>query len=87
MGMFFLIKYYSWLFTRRHLSTKKSLSSLIQEWHKEKATQQMVKDEIRKILGRTLPEKPYGREAFVEKVDLTFQHFYELAELGRGFAA
>ncbi|QCE42393.1 type I restriction endonuclease subunit R [Psychroserpens sp. NJDZ02] len=60
---------------------------LIQEWHKEKATQEMVKNEIRKILGGSLPEKPYGREEFGEKVDLTFQHFYELAELGRGFAA
>jgi type I restriction enzyme R subunit len=60
---------------------------LIQEWHKEKATQEMVKNEIRKVLGALLPEKPYGREEFGEKVDVTFQHFYELAELGRGFAA
>ena len=59
---------------------------LIQEWHKEKATQERVKNEIRKILGSSLPEKPYGREDFGKKVDLTFQHFYDLAEQGRGFA-
>lgn len=59
---------------------------LIQEWHKEKATQEMVKNEIRKILGKRLPDAPYGREEFGKRVDITFQHFYELAETGRGFA-
>lgn len=46
----------------------------------------MVKNEIRKILGKTLPEAPYGREEFGKKVGRTFQHFYEMAELGRRFA-
>jgi type I restriction enzyme R subunit len=60
---------------------------LIQEWHKEKATQEMVKNEIRKVLGKGLPEKPYDREEFGKKVDIAFQHFYDLAEMGVGFAA
>jgi len=60
---------------------------LIQEWHKDKATQEMVKNEIRKVLGKGLPEKPYDREEFGKKVDVAFQHFYDLAEMGVGFAA
>jgi len=59
---------------------------LIQEWHKEKATQEMVRHEIKKILNDTLPMS-YDRQVFSEKTDLAFKHFYELAELGRGFAA
>lgn len=59
---------------------------LIQEWHKEKAAQSKVKGTINRILGERLPDS-YGRQIFVEKLDVVFQHFYGLAELGRGFAA
>ncbi|CAM4414685.1 type I restriction endonuclease subunit R [Zobellia nedashkovskayae] len=59
---------------------------LIQEWHKEKATQEMVRQEIKKILNEALPES-YDRKVFSEKTDVVFQHFYELAEQGRGFSA
>lgn len=59
---------------------------LIQEWHKEKATQEVVKREIQKILNKDLPES-YDRNIFAEKTETVFRHFYELAEMGRGFAA
>ncbi|RKS55874.1 type I restriction enzyme R subunit [Gillisia mitskevichiae] len=59
---------------------------LIQEWHKEKATQEVVKREIQKILNKGLP-KSYDRNVFAEKSEIIFQHFYELAEQGKGFAA
>jgi type I restriction enzyme R subunit len=59
---------------------------LIQEWHKEKATQESVRQEIRKILGVSLPDS-YDRKVFAEKTDLIFQHIYERAETGKGFAA
>lgn len=59
---------------------------LIQEWHKEKASQESVKQEIKLILNDRLPDS-YDRKVFSEKTDLIFQHFYELAETGRGFAA
>ncbi|WMX17130.1 type I restriction endonuclease subunit R [Aureispira sp. CCB-E] len=59
---------------------------LIQEWHKEKATQSKVKGTINRILGDRLPDS-YDRQIFGEKLDVVFQHFYSLAELGRGFAA
>jgi len=60
---------------------------LIQEWHKEKASQEKVKREIQLVLGKYLPDPGYDRLLFSEKVDVTFQHFYELAQLGRGVAA
>jgi type I restriction enzyme R subunit len=60
---------------------------LIQEWHKEKATQEKVKREIQLVLGNLLPETSYDRLVFSQKVDVAFQHFYELAQMGRGFAA
>lgn len=60
---------------------------LIQEWHKEKATQEKVRYEIQKVLGELLPEPTYDRVVFSEKVDVAFQHFYTLAELGVGVAA
>nr|WP_289665615.1 type I restriction endonuclease subunit R [Flavobacterium panacagri] len=60
---------------------------LIQEWHKEKATQEKVKREIQLVLGNLLPETSYDRLVFSQKVDIAFQHFYELAQMGRGFAA
>jgi type I restriction enzyme R subunit len=60
---------------------------LIQEWHKEKATQEKVKREIQLVLGSLLPETNYDRLVFSQKVDVAFQHFYELAQMGRGFAA
>mgnify|MGYP003424230482 FL=1 len=60
---------------------------LIQEWHKEKATQEKVKREIQLVLGSLLPETSYDRLVFSQKVDVAFQHFYELAQMGRGFAA
>ncbi|MFN6945355.1 MAG: type I restriction endonuclease subunit R [Cytophagaceae bacterium] len=60
---------------------------LIQEWHKEKATQEKVRREIQKVLGDHLPEPTYDRMIFSEKVGVAFQHFYELAQMGRGMAA
>lgn len=60
---------------------------LIQEWHKEKATQEKVKREIQLVLGKLLPETSYDRLVFSQKVDVAFQHFYELAQMGRGYAA
>lgn len=59
---------------------------LIQEWHKDKATQEIVKREIKKILDKDLPDS-YGRNIFAEKTESIFRHFYELAEEGSGFAA
>jgi type I restriction enzyme R subunit len=59
---------------------------LIQEWHKEKATQEMVREAINKILNDALPET-YDRKIFSEKSDIIFQHMYDLASQGRGFAA
>ena len=60
---------------------------LIQEWHKEKATQEIVKRAIQVVLGEYLPESSYDRMIFSQKVDIAFQHFYELAQLGKGVAA
>jgi len=60
---------------------------LIQEWWKEKATQEKVKREIQIVLGQHLPEPTYDRMLFSQKVDVAFQHFYELAQLGLGVAA
>lgn len=60
---------------------------LIQEWHKEKATQEKVKREIQVVLGEYLPVESYDRMIFSQKVDVAFQHFYELAQVGRGVAA
>ena len=60
---------------------------LIQEWWKEKATQEIVKREIQLVLADLLPHNSYDRLTFSQKVDITFQHFYELAQLGRGVAA
>ncbi len=59
---------------------------LIQEWHKERASQEVLRQEIKKILGHDLLES-YDRVIFSEKTDLVFRHFYELAEMGLGFAA
>ena len=59
---------------------------LIQEWHKDKATQEVVRQEIKRILNDTLPQS-YDRQVFSEKSDIVFRHLYEQAELGRGFAA
>lgn len=56
---------------------------LIQEWHKEKASQEVVRQEILKILNDKLPDS-YDRQVFSEKSDVVFQHFYNLAEMGRG---
>ncbi|WBL44769.1 type I restriction endonuclease subunit R [Algoriphagus halophytocola] len=58
---------------------------LIQEWHKDKNTQEIVRQEIMRILDQTLPDS-YTRKVFTEKSEVVFQHFYEQAELGRGFA-
>jgi type I restriction enzyme, R subunit len=60
---------------------------LIQEWHKEKATQEKVRREIQVILEKFLPETGYGRIDFAQTVDIAYQHFYELAQQGRGVAA
>ena len=59
---------------------------LIQEWHKEKATQEIVKREIQNILDKNLPET-YDRNIFAEKSEVIFRHFFELAEQGVGFSA
>lgn len=58
---------------------------LIQEWHKEKATQEYVRQEIKKILNETLPQS-YDRQIFAEKSEVVYRHFYELAEAGRDVA-
>jgi type I restriction enzyme R subunit len=58
---------------------------LIQEWHKDKATQEMVRQEIKKILNDALPDS-YDRKVFSEKSDIIFQHLYAQAEMGQGFA-
>ncbi len=58
---------------------------LIQEWHKEKTTQEIVRQEISKILNKDLPDS-YDRDIFSQKTDVVFQHFYQLAEVGKGFA-
>ena len=59
---------------------------LIQEWHKEKATQERVRSRIMDILNDKLPTS-YDRQIFSKKSDLIFNHFYQLAEAGQGFAA
>jgi len=59
---------------------------LIQEWHKEKTSQEIVRQEISKILNKNLPQS-YDRDIFSRKTDVVFQHFYQLAEVGKGFAA
>ena len=60
---------------------------LIQEWWKEKATQEKVKREIQVVLADILPQTCYDRVIFSQKVDVTFQHFFELAQAGKGVAA
>lgn len=60
---------------------------LIQEWHKERATQEMVKRHIQEILGKHLPDPGYDRQLFAKKLDVTYEHFYGLAERGVGFVA
>ncbi|MEO6671012.1 MAG: HsdR family type I site-specific deoxyribonuclease [Ferruginibacter sp.] len=60
---------------------------LIQEWHKEKATREKVKREIQVVLEEYLPKQSYDRVIFAQKVDVAFQHFYEMAEVGGGIAA
>jgi len=60
---------------------------LIQEWHKEKATQEKVRYEIQQVLGDLLPEQSYDRMLFSQKVEVAFQHFYDLAQRGLGVAA
>ncbi|MGB0432688.1 MAG: type I restriction enzyme endonuclease domain-containing protein, partial [Bacteroidia bacterium] len=52
---------------------------LVQEWYKEKATQEMVRREIKKVLDKTLPTS-YDRNVFSEKADVVFQHLYESAQ-------
>jgi type I restriction enzyme, R subunit len=59
---------------------------LVLEWHKSKTTREKVKSEIQRILDEDLPES-YERKTFNKKTDIVFQHFYELAEQGKAFAA
>ena len=59
---------------------------LIQEWHKEKVSQEKVRHEIKTVLNDNLPDS-YGRQIFTEKIEVVYQHFYELAEQGLGTAA
>jgi hypothetical protein len=46
-----------------------------------------VKRAIQVILEEFLPETIYGRMAFAQTVDIAYQHFFELAQQGRGVAA
>ena len=62
-------------------------SILIQEWHKEKASRERVMREIQEILGKNLPERAYDRIVFSQKVDIAFNHIYDMAQHGRGIAA
>jgi type I restriction enzyme R subunit len=59
---------------------------LIQEWHKEKQTQEAVRKKILEILNDHLPTS-YDRSVFTLKTEAVFQHLYEQAEQGFGFAA
>lgn len=53
---------------------------------KIKGTQEMLKREIQKILNKDLPDS-YGRKIFAEKTETVSRYFYEMAEMGRRFAA
>jgi type I restriction enzyme, R subunit len=59
----------------------------IQEWHKEKASQEKVKHEIQNILNTHLPNAAYDRVVFSEKVNVAYAHFYEMAQYGMAIAA
>ncbi|MGB3779926.1 MAG: type I restriction enzyme endonuclease domain-containing protein, partial [Tunicatimonas sp.] len=59
---------------------------LIQEWHKDKAAQERVRQEIHRILNVHLPDS-YDRQLFSAKSDVVFRHFFELAESGGTKAA
>ena len=54
---------------------------LVQEWHKDKQTQEIVRQQIREILGKQLPDS-YDRVIFTRKTDVVYQHFYEQALTG-----
>jgi type I restriction enzyme R subunit len=59
---------------------------LVQEWHKDKQTQEIVRQQIREILNLQLPTS-YERDIFTRKIDVVYQHFYEQALIGRmGYA-
>ena len=58
-----------------------------QEWWEEKSTQEKVKREIQLVLDHLLPKESYDMNVFSQKVDVTFQHFFELAQAGKGVAA
>ena len=55
---------------------------LIQNWYLEKAAQETVRNQIQEVLADTLPDPGYDRSLFAKKVDVTYQHFYGLAERG-----
>ncbi len=59
---------------------------LIQEWHKHPKSQEFVREKISDILNNKLPDS-YDTDIFSEKSNVVFQHFFQLAELGKGFAA
>ena len=61
---------------------------VIKIWRKVKVKDHVneVEEEIKKILNKDLPQS-YDRTIFSEKTEIIFQHFYDLAEQGRGFAA
>lgn len=59
---------------------------LITEWHKHNTTQEVVREKISNILNDNLPDS-YDRDTFSQKTNTIFQHFYQLAEMCRGFAA
>ncbi|MEO1450401.1 MAG: hypothetical protein AAFV07_12790, partial [Bacteroidota bacterium] len=59
---------------------------LVQAWHKEPRTQERVRERITDILEKHLPDS-YGRKIFTQKTEIVYQHFFELAQRGRGFAA
>lgn len=62
-------------------------SILIQKWHKEKASRERVMREIQEILGEFLLNPAYGRMVFSRKVDVAFNHIYDMAQHRRRMTA
>ncbi|MDM8549188.1 HsdR family type I site-specific deoxyribonuclease [Desulfobacterales bacterium HSG2] len=56
------------------------------DWHKDTQTRLIVKNVMMDVLDDTLPES-YDRKTYDEKCDAIFNHFFDIAESGRNFAA
>lgn len=57
---------------------------LRKDWEKDRRTRVIVQNQIRNILADFLPQPPVYEDAlFEEKVNITFQHFFTLADEGR----